>query len=83
MINSIYLFINYFGEIYSTEKHGDLFKQQQYPCHSPTVPNLHQDPLLITWFHVNPSMDINYIHYKEWDEITYPWLHFNGATVEV
>ena len=25
----------------------------------------------------------NYIHYKEWDEITYPFLDFNGATVEV
>ena len=25
----------------------------------------------------------NYIHYKEWDEITYPFLNFNGATVEV
>ena len=25
----------------------------------------------------------NYTHYKVWDEITYPFLHFNGATVEV
>ena len=25
----------------------------------------------------------NYIHYKMWDEITYPFLNFNGATVEV
>ena len=25
----------------------------------------------------------NYIHYKVWDEITYPFLNFNGATVEV
>ena len=24
-----------------------------------------------------------YIHYKVWDEITYPFLNFNGATVEV
>ena len=24
-----------------------------------------------------------YIHYKMWDEITYPFLNFNGATVEV
>ena len=23
----------------------------------------------------------NYIHYKVWDEITYPFLSFNGATV--
>ena len=25
----------------------------------------------------------NYIHYKVWDEITYPYSNFNGATVEV
>ena len=25
----------------------------------------------------------NHIHYKVWDEITHPFLNFNGATVEV
>ena len=25
----------------------------------------------------------NYIHYKVWDEIIYPFPNFNGATVEV
>ena len=25
----------------------------------------------------------NYIHYKVWDEITYPCLNFNGCTVKV
>ena len=25
----------------------------------------------------------NYIHYKVWDEITYPFTNFNSATVEV
>ena len=25
----------------------------------------------------------NYIHYKVWDEITHPFLNFNGATVDV
>ena len=29
-----------------------------------------------------PSWTINDIHYKVWDEITYPFLNFNGATVE-
>ena len=24
-----------------------------------------------------------YIHYKVWDEITYPFSHFNGTAVEV
>ena len=40
-------------------------------------------PLLLTWFNFNPSMDSNYIRYNVWDEITYPFLNFNGATVEV
>ena len=30
-----------------------------------------------------PAWISNYIHYKLWDEITYPFLNFNGATVEV
>ena len=25
----------------------------------------------------------NYIHYKVWDEIIYPFLNFNGATIDV
>ena len=25
----------------------------------------------------------NYIYYEVWDEITYPFLNFNGATIEV
>ena len=24
-----------------------------------------------------------YIQYKMWDEITYPFINFNGATIEV
>ena len=31
-------------------------------------------PLLQTWI-------INYIYYKEWDDIAYLFLNFNGATV--
>ena len=30
-----------------------------------------------------PAWISNYIHSKAWDEITYPFLNFNGATVEV
>ena len=30
-----------------------------------------------------PTWKSNYNHVKVWDEITYPLLHFNGATVEV
>ena len=36
---------------------------------------------LLTWVDFNPSMDkSNYIHYKVWDEITYP---FQTSTVAV
>ena len=38
-------------------------------------------PLLLTWFNFHPSMD--YTHYDMFDEITYPFLNFTGATVEV
>ena len=30
-----------------------------------------------------PVWICNHTHYKVWDEITYPFLNFNGATVEV
>ena len=37
--------------------------------------------LLLTWFNLIPAWISNYIHYKEWDEITYPFLNFNGCTL--
>ena len=44
----------------------------------------HQGPLLLTWINFNPSMDISYyIHYNVEDEITYPFINFNDANVEV
>ena len=36
-----------------------------------------------TWFNLNPSMNEWSHHYKWWNEITYPFLNFNGCTVEV
>ena len=30
-----------------------------------------------------PAWISNYTHYNVWDEITYPFLNFNGGTVEV
>ena len=42
-----------------------------------------QGPLLLTWINFNPSMTSYYIHYNVWDEITYPFLNFDDATVEV
>ena len=42
----------------------------------------HQGPLLLTWNNFNPSMDRNHVHYKVWEEITYPFPNFNGVAVE-
>ena len=37
-------------------------------------------PLLLTGISFNASMDkYFYIHFKPWDEITYPFPNFNGA----
>ena len=43
----------------------------------------YQWPLLLTWFNLKPALMNNFIHHKVWDEISYPFLNFNGATVEV
>ena len=39
--------------------------------------------LLLAWFNLIPSWISNYTHYKVWDEIIYPFLGFNGCTIEV
>ena len=30
-----------------------------------------------------PAWIINYVHYKEWDEITYPFWNFIDATIDI
>ena len=43
-------------------------------------------PVALFYYHGLTLMQAwrsNYIHYNVWDEITYPFLHFNGAAVEV
>ena len=42
-----------------------------------------QGPLLLTWLHLNPSMDRWFIHCKVWNKITYTFPNFNSCTVEV
>ena len=37
--------------------------------------------LLQTWINFNPAWISNYIHFEVWDEITYPFLNFNGAMI--
>ena len=43
----------------------------------------HRGSLLLTWIDFNPAWISDSIHYKVWDEITYPLPNFNGTTVEV
>ena len=42
-----------------------------------------QGPLFLTWSNFNPNMINNYIHYKVWDEIIYPFQNFKDTTSEV
>ena len=42
----------------------------------------HQGPLLLTWFNFVPAWISIYID-KVWDEITYPFPHFNCGAVDV
>ena len=42
------------------------------------------ESILLTWINFNHRMYINnHMPSKMWDEITYPFANFNGATVEV
>ena len=51
--------------------------------HSLLAQHERQWPILLTWINFNPSMDkLSHAQYV-WDEITYPFLIFNGCTVEV
>ena len=48
------------------------------------VPNLQTSgPFYQHGLTLIPAWISNYIHYKVWDEITYPFLNLNGYTVEV
>ena len=40
-------------------------------------------PFYLHGWTLTPAWISNYIHYKVWDEIIYPFQNFNGATVEV
>ena len=42
-----------------------------------------QRPILLTRINYSSAWISNYIHYKIWDEISLPFINFNGATVEV
>ena len=42
-----------------------------------------KDPFILHGLTFILAWITNYIHYKVLDEITYPFLNFNGCTVEV
>ena len=44
--------------------------------------SLRLEPLLLTWIYFNSSIS-NHMPCKVWDEITCPFLKFNGGTAEV
>ena len=52
------------------------FNELMHPSHIIGPFYLHGLTLIPAWIS-------NYTHYNVWDEITYPFLNFNGATVEV
>ena len=60
-------------------------EQTEYPQEfSHEVINLcEQDPFYYNGLNLIPAWVSNYIHYNVWGEITYPFLNFNDATVEV
>ena len=43
----------------------------------------HMGPLLLTWLILIPARISNHTPCDVWDEITDPFLNFNGAPVEV
>ena len=49
----------------------------------PKAPFYYQGAIYWHGLTLIPAWISNYIHYNVWDEITYPFLNFNGATVEV
>ena len=48
-----------------------------------TTPRIPVAPFYLHGLTLIPAWISNYMPGKVWDEITYPFLNFNGATVEV
>ena len=59
--------------------------QKAWICRSKVLQHFHlQKPLLLTWINFILSERIsNYIHYKVWDEIIYPFTTDNTSSTEV
>ena len=52
-------------------------------CRPAAVPGNTSGPFYQLGLTLIPAWICNYIHYKMWDENTYPFPNFNGTTVEV
>ena len=55
----------------------DMMPESQPSQHDTRAPFYYHGLTLI------PAWISNHIHFELWDEITYPFLNFNGCTVEV
>ena len=60
-------------------------KQNRSNSYQSLKPTMHCNLLRIRYFctQIQQHQASNYTHYNLWDEITYAFLNFNGATVEV
>ena len=66
----------YVDSLFAWKSHNYELASSSRPSRS----NIRQGPLLLTLI---PAWINDYTHYNVWDEITNPFLNFNGATVEV
>ena len=57
-----------------------LFSGHLWPLHYRL---LSEAPFTNMVYNFNPGMDDNHMRNKVWGKITYPFLNFNGETVEV
>ena len=72
-----------FVEEVVSENNFRLNSRMSGDCISPSRLSKSRGPFYKHGLTLTPPWISNYIHYKLWDEMTYPFLNFNGATVEV
>ena len=62
---------------------GTGVQMSKYFSHNSPALQGNKDPFTLNNRHMGPLLLSNYIHYKVWTEITYPFPNFHGFTVEV
>ena len=79
----ILMFVIYSTYCHIIHRHCDCNKPFDYVCITHSGVNNVEEWCNLQWCFGAPARISNYIHYKQWDEITYPFLNFNGVTVDV